>query len=89
MKATHKLKAMPRNVSRRVADAPSIAEASRRLGVNRTTIHRWIVAGKVPRPGNGKDEPAQPDADTRAALRARIALAVANGWDPRRLLVRD
>ncbi len=84
LKATHKFKVMPRNVNRIVADAPSIAEACRRLGVNRSTLHRWITAGKVQRPGSRKDEPVQSDADARAALSARIALAVAGGWDPRR-----
>jgi DNA-binding transcriptional MerR regulator len=28
----------------------SISEAARRLGVHRTTIHRWIEAGLVPKP---------------------------------------
>jgi hypothetical protein len=49
-KGSHKLRALG-NVEAVIADSPSLSEAARRLGVNRSTVHRWIAAGKVPRPG--------------------------------------
>lgn len=33
-----------------LAAAPSLTAAAKQLGVDRSTIHRWIEAGKVPRP---------------------------------------
>ena len=70
-----------------IASASSRAAAARALGVHPSTVGRWVAAGKVPRPGSGKDEPVQPDADARAALRARIARDIKAEWDPRRALV--
>ncbi len=46
MKQTHKLKALS-NVAETVAAASSLTAAARYLGVNRSTLHRWIRAGKV------------------------------------------
>jgi len=57
MKPTHKLKAMG-DVGPIIASSRSIAAAARRLGVNRATVHRWIVDGKVPRPSGKADSAA-------------------------------
>lgn len=46
MKGTHKLKALS-NVADVLASAPSISAAAKTLGVNRSTIHRWLQGGKV------------------------------------------
>lgn len=34
-----------------VAAASSVADAAKRLGVKRSTVYRWIAAGKTPKPG--------------------------------------
>ena len=39
------------NARERVANAKSLAEAARTIGVNRSTVFRWIQQGKVPAPG--------------------------------------
>jgi hypothetical protein len=49
-KQTHKLKSLG-DVAGIVAASPTLTAAARRLGVNRSSLHRWIVSGKVPRPG--------------------------------------
>ena len=46
MKRTHKLRALG-DVDAVLRSAPSKAEACKRLGINRTTLERWIKAGKV------------------------------------------
>jgi hypothetical protein len=51
-KPTHKLRALG-NVADIISASPSVSAAARTLGVNRSTIHRWIAAGKVPAPGAG------------------------------------
>lgn len=48
MKRTHKLKAL-RNVAEVVASAPNLSVAAKRLGVNRSTLHRWLQSGKIQR----------------------------------------
>ncbi len=49
MKASHKLRAMG-DVSSIIASAPSMSAAAKQLGVNRSTLHRWIKAKKVAPP---------------------------------------
>jgi hypothetical protein len=49
MKRTHKLRGLA-NVAGIIAAAPSIQAAARQLGVDRSTVHRWIASGKAPRP---------------------------------------
>jgi hypothetical protein len=82
MKRTHKLRAM-RNVSATIAASPSVSAAAKALGVDRSTVTRWIATGKVSRPGGrqraaqGASEPvALPvSADAWAAdIRERYAL---------------
>ncbi len=46
MKQTRKLRALG-DVSAIIAQAGSIAQAAKQLGVERSTIYRWIQAGKV------------------------------------------
>jgi hypothetical protein len=48
-KKTHKLKAFG-DVSAVFARAKSLSAVARTLGVNRSTVHRWITTGKVVRP---------------------------------------
>lgn len=49
-KQTHKLKGLG-DVATIIAAAPSLTAAARQLGVDRSTIHRWIESGKAKRPG--------------------------------------
>ena len=49
MKRTHKLKSLA-NVQQVVAKAPSLDAAAKQLGVNRSTLTRWMQQGKVARP---------------------------------------
>ena len=53
MKRTHKLKALG-DVAEIVGFARTRVEAAEQLGVNRSTLHRWIAAGKVPEPGSAR-----------------------------------
>ncbi len=55
MKQTHKLRALG-DVGAVISSAKSLTDAARQLGVDRSTIHRWIVAGKAPKPG-GRSTP--------------------------------
>jgi len=55
-KRTHKLKALG-NVADVIRTSPSLKAAARQLGVDRSTIHRWIEAGKVPRPAQRRPSP--------------------------------
>lgn len=75
-KRTHRLKSMnPAEIARVVASTPSKSEAARRLQVDRSTLHRWLAAGKVstranlqnpPAAGAGRDDAAPQDAATWA-----------------------
>jgi hypothetical protein len=47
-KRSHKLKALG-NVEGVIAGAATLREAARRLNVDRSTIHRWLRAGKISR----------------------------------------
>lgn len=49
MKRSYKFKALG-DVQSVVSSAPSLDEAARRLGVNRSTLTRWLQSGKVKRP---------------------------------------
>jgi transposase-like protein len=53
MKRSHKLRGMG-DVAEIVAFAPDRTSAAAQLGVNRSTLHRWIKAGKVPEPGSAR-----------------------------------
>lgn len=48
-KRTHKLKSLS-NVAEVVASAANLTLAARKLGVNRSTLHRWMQAGKIQKP---------------------------------------
>jgi transposase-like protein len=48
-KRTHKLKGL-KNVAEVVATSRSLSEAAQKLGVNRSSLHRWMQAGKVAAP---------------------------------------
>jgi hypothetical protein len=85
-KRTHKFRAIGGDVAGIVAASPTLTAAARRLGVNRSTIHRWIVDGKAPRPGrrrslqkNGSDAQVlelQTPAAWAEAVRAAYVLSV-------------
>jgi excisionase family DNA binding protein len=53
MKRTHKLRALG-DVAGTIAAARSIQDAARQLGVDRSTVHRWIASGKVSAPAAGR-----------------------------------
>lgn len=61
-KRTHKLKGLS-DVAQVVASAPNMAAAAKKLGVNRSTLHRWLQTGKVakPEPKQGPAAGATPD----------------------------
>lgn len=63
-KRTHKLKGL-KNVAEVVAASRSLSEAAQKLGVNRSSLHRWMQAGKVPKPEpkTGVAAGAEPDQD--------------------------
>jgi excisionase family DNA binding protein len=69
-KASHKLRALG-DVAKVIAAAPSVSAAAKQLGVNRSTIHRWIEAGVAGRPSTrrrrrpGHKAPTSPDAWVR------------------------
>jgi transposase-like protein len=71
MKRTHKLKVLG-DVAGVVASAPNLSVAAKRLGVNRSTLHRWIQAGKVQKaapktgPAAGAAENQAPEAWAKA-----------------------
>ena len=50
MKKTHKFRALSGEAAAVIAAAPSLTVAARQLGVDRSTIHRWLQVGKVARP---------------------------------------
>jgi transposase-like protein len=58
MKASHKLRSLG-DVSQVIASASSVEAAAKRLGVNRSTVHRWCTAGKAPWPA-GRQVPVVP-----------------------------
>ena len=94
MKQTHKRKALG-NIAAVVASSATLTEASAKLGVHRSSLHRWIASGQVPRPGTATDtasntsvEPV-PEHDERAERLARWKREVGGPLDPRRLLRTD
>jgi len=54
VKATHKLKVLQAEAKTVLTSATSIADAARKLGVSRQSVHTWIKDGKVPRPSGGR-----------------------------------
>lgn len=60
MKRSHKRGALG-DVQSVVDAAPTLDEAARRLGINRSTLTRWLQTGKVQRPGG---KPLQPPASS-------------------------
>lgn len=48
MKRTYKFQALG-DVAKVVAAAPNLTVAAKQLGVNRSTLHRWLQSGKVQR----------------------------------------
>ena len=77
MKATHKLRALG-NVGGTIAAAPSIAEAAKALGVDRSSVHRWVTAGKVPRPGGSRKPATAPDPDQSSDARVPFEVLIAD-----------
>lgn len=55
-KRSHKLRGLG-DAGAVVAAASSMAEAAKQLGVERSTIWRWVKAGKVPPPGGSAPAP--------------------------------
>jgi len=49
LKRSHKFQSLA-GAAGVIAGSASLTAAAQRLGVNRSTLHRWIAAGKVPRP---------------------------------------
>ena len=65
VKQTHKFKALRGDVDAVLSAAPNLSEAARTLGVDRSTLTRWLASGKVKRPAKGG-----PRRVTAAALEA-------------------
>lgn len=59
MRQTHKFKEL-KDVEAVVAKASSLSAAAKALGVDRSTLHRWMEAGKIARP-RSMPPPANPD----------------------------
>jgi hypothetical protein len=80
MKPTHKLRAMSlEHISAVVSAAPSLVAAAKQLGVDRTTLHRWIAAGKVKRRQDGGKRPRDRATANRPARRGG-SLPPAAAW---------
>lgn len=75
MKRTHKFKELG-DIQAVVAKASSLSAAAKALGVDRSTLHRWLESGKVKRPRS------QPPARNGEAAAEREALAAPTpaGW---------
>ena len=69
MKQTHKLKALA-DVQTVVNVAPSLDAAAKQLGINRSTLTRWMQQGKITRPAS---LPARPDVSV-------VVPPTAEGW---------
>ena len=50
MPKSFKFRRIGKDAAEVLASSPSQSAAARRLGVDRSTLHRWLVAGKVQRP---------------------------------------
>src|SRR5690348_8263595 len=76
-----------------MANASSIAEAARTLGVDKGSVSRWVAAGKVPAPGavrRRKDAPKTPAADVELTPQAWVAaLHKRNEFGPAELQLVD
>lgn len=73
-KRTHKLRGLG-NVAAVVQASPSRAAAARTLGVDRSTLHRWITAGKVPAPGVAPRRPRD-----GSGARGRAGVRTPEAW---------
>ena len=73
----HKLRALG-NVAGTIAAAPSIAAAAKALGVDRSSVHRWVTAGKVPRPGGSRRPATAPGPDQSPDARVPIEVLIAD-----------
>jgi transposase-like protein len=60
MKRTHKFRSLA-NVADVVAKASSLSAAAKKLGVNRSTLHRWMEAGKIAKPAPKRGSTAAPE----------------------------
>lgn len=67
-KRTHKRGSMG-DVAAVVAASENLADAARRLGVNRSTVLRWVAKGHAPQPGSA-----------RPAIGTERALSDPQGW---------
>lgn len=73
-KRTHKLRGMG-DVGAVIGAAASIADAAAKLGVARSTVHRWVTSGKAPKPAGMRSEVAASVADVLAGAREPSAWA--------------
>src|SRR5262245_16210298 len=53
-KRTWRWKALTDDVRQVMATSPSLGAAAARLGVDKSTIFRWVKAGKLPAPSGGR-----------------------------------
>jgi hypothetical protein len=82
MKASHKLRALTANAATVIAASSSVSAAAKQLGVDRSTVHRWIAAGKVPRPGSKRppQRASTPAADGEPSAPAPSLGTPADEW---------
>ena len=71
-KQTWRLRTMGHDVPAVMASASSLDAAAKTLGVNKSTVFRWVKSGKVPAPG-AKREPGIPASPQGWAAAVRAA----------------
>ena len=69
-KKTWRLATMKNEAFSSVSSARSVAAAARDLGVNRSTVHRWIQSGKIPKLGKARPRTARPSTALCASVAA-------------------
>jgi hypothetical protein len=79
MKRTWVLRSLVGEVGEVMATAPSLAAAAARLGVDRSSVCRWVKAGRIPPPAGRQRR--RPPADSVTAAPAGWAAAVRAAYE--------
>jgi hypothetical protein len=75
VKKTWRFRALSGDVARVMATSTSLGAAATALGVDKSTVFRWVKAGKVPAPGARRRRRAAPAADTGGGPQSPAAWA--------------
>ena len=75
MKKTWRFRSLPGDAAKVMASASSLATAAKALGVDKSTVFRWVKTGKLPAPGGRRRSSATtaaPAGLSAKAWRARV-----------------